>query len=311
MSDRLDIDDHPEGVVCLVMCYLGLPPGMMKTIQGAIIQAMWEDVKARQSADMARSDFGSMTTAFKNLHQLGILKIILDFLVNGGFTILGKTISATGVPAVAAIRNALLRKLAAVVSETALSNAFKLVSKLLLYAQIAEIAICAEYCTAITITKNMLFVARISIEAVTEVGSALQTVGNALGQMVGNTLALAFRTYRAHFDPTNQTLSTALTGIAAADIRAITLYLWAKFDTAPDTFLKQTQMTLKDFGVPDSLLASIGQDVHVAALAAMQLDVDLSGDYIGSLVPIELISLFRLFKVIQFKQEPSDLAAQP
>ena len=45
-------------------------------------------------------------------------------------------------------------------------------------------------------------------------------------------------------------MSTSLALTAKADIQAVLLFLWAKFDTDPNTFLKQVPWTLKDFKVP-------------------------------------------------------------
>jgi hypothetical protein len=148
------------------------------------------------------------------------------------------------------------------------------------------------------------------LEGIVETVSTLQAIGNAVGNAIGSALLYAFKAYRAHLDPSNMVLS-GLNTPGLMDVRALTLYLWAKFDTDPDTFVKQTGMTLSGFNVPQALLAALAQELRDGIKAKAQVDFELTAEYLGTLTPIDFVSLLRIFGLATYKRDPADIASDP
>ena len=152
MADS-DVDTRPEFVTCVVLCYLGITPALLRAMFDGYVSAIQQYCKSHGAAGTEDSDFEKSLKGFHKLTTIGQLKYVLEFLASGTLTVpvLDVAVDATELASVAALRSALLRRLAVVASESALGTAFKIVSKAAVIAQVAEVAAIVTYCAGVKV----------------------------------------------------------------------------------------------------------------------------------------------------------------
>jgi hypothetical protein len=290
----------PSFLVCLVLCYLGIPPGLWRTVVNQVLQAVSEEYKTRYGEQRGSAEFESWRAELTLWSAFNILKFVLVFLGEGKIG----PISLTNASALA-IRQRLLEWLAVRGVETAaVEAASQIIRKVAIFIELAWVAGCGAYCGATAVANALLEFGQSAISAISSFVSVLSQAGAAFGRAIARPILIA----RITMDPSNWDVSSLPTR-SAADMNAIGLAFRLAF--TPDSFLTYMARTLSSFNIAN-ILEELAQDINstLQRRGGFIAVVTFTPEFIGGLTPIQLVNILRDYGLLRFIASPEQLADQ-
>jgi hypothetical protein len=301
-SPRIEADD-PSFLVCMVLCYLGIPPSLWKTAVELFLRAVFEEYRVAYDQARAEAEFRSYREEFRLYTPFKVLKLILTFAVQGKVGL---------VPIRTAAARALQRRIMAFLlargaSAAAIATAEQVLRKVAIAIEAVFVAGCAIYCGGTAYVRALLEMTAAVSEGLSAVADILHGLGQAFADIVGRSLAVA----EATMDPANWDLS-ALPPRARGDVFALGLYLWARLDrTNADALLRHVGRPLATFTIPPALVGDIAQSMSQAATARTGFVIEFTPGLLRDLTPLTFVQLLHDWRLLRYRRDPEAIEVTP
>ena len=261
------IDVSSQGIaddnfkVCVVLCYLGLPPSLLKTGVELFVRAVAEQYRATYDLAKADKEFRCWKEEFRAYGVVKTIKHILSFAVRGKFSFIPVTKLA---PKTKILQEMLYRFLVKRVAKSAsLALAEQVLRKVTLVVELGFASACVAKCSAEAYARLLLQLGEYIGQGVVvglKIVEGLAGVAREVGVAV---FVHPLLTARASLDPYNWTLSDQLPDLTRGDIQAVALYVWTKVkDLKPDDFPQFMTTPLSVLKIPANLLQDMALGVE-------------------------------------------------
>lgn len=77
------VGQDPGLLLCFILCEIGVPPSLWRTITQQVLEACWEEYRDRHGALVAQARFRRLQLAFMSYSPLLTAKFVLSFVVQG------------------------------------------------------------------------------------------------------------------------------------------------------------------------------------------------------------------------------------
>jgi hypothetical protein len=290
----------PSFLICLVLCELGIPPSLWRTVVNAILSAVSLEYRERLGELRGSQQFEEWRAALTVMSTYNKIKLVVGFLGESRVGLL--VIEHAGAQAV---RRAILERLLAVgVRSAALEVASQILRRVAIAIEVAIALGCSAYCGATAVANSLLEFGTMVMDAVTSFLGLATQLGGALTQAIARPILLA----RASMDPANWNL-TALPQRSRVHMSVIGLAF--RLAATPDTFLASMGRPLNSYNLAQ-VLAELAQDINAALQARggfAQL-VTFTPAFLGGLTPLQLVDILRDYGLLSFLQDPGVLVDQ-
>ena len=293
-----DRSNDPQFLTCLILCYLGIPPNLWRTVLNYVLSASIREFRARLGELKGSEEFEKWRAGITVWSDFNKLKLILGFLGESRISVF----TIKNAAAVAIRRQALARLATAGVGEAALATASQIARKIAVFIEVAVAAGCATYCGATQLVNSILEFSEAAASALSSFVAITSRIAGTIGNIIAKPILIA----RAILTPTNWDLS-ALPARSRPHINVIGgAFL---LSSTPDTFLADVARPLSSFGL-GAILAELAEDVNTGMQQRggfAQL-VTFTPQVLARYTPIQLVNILKDYGLLKFIQSPEVLA---
>ncbi len=300
-----DAVDDPSFLLCLILCYLGIPPAIWKRAVELFLQAVWEEYRALYGERAARPRFRSYRDEFRTYSAFKVLKTILTFVVHGkiGF-----------IPVRAAAAVALRRQLEAFLVRSGatvakLAVAEQIARKVAIAVEAAFVAGCAVYCGGLAYARLMVEMSQVIAEGIVNAMRGLEIVGEIAGSLLTQIFVRPVLVARAMVNPMNWDLGPLPTR-TRAHLNVIGFVLWSNMGVNdPDQFLTNVSRPLNSYPIPD-VLREIAEDITTTLnrRGGFYALVQFTPELIGGMSLLTLVRTLQEWHLLRFRRSPEAIA---
>ncbi len=302
---RIDSRVDDEGfLLCLALCYLGLPPSLWRTITNYFLEAVSAEYREQYGEAKGSQEFQDFKIAFQSWSTFNKFKALITFLAGEG--VVGKL--ALKSVAAQLVRTKIVELLArAGVKSGAIAGASQIVRKFAIFLELAWIAGCGGYCGSMAYANAILTFSKV----VTDAAIAFLDVASALGQATNSLMVTIFVrplvVSKAMLDPSNWDTTPMGRGALVLSLLGNALWPKLKADNADD-FLANVMKPMSSFNFPPSAIDEIAKEMTNAFNARGGFQVTFTSVLILDLTPLTFVQLLRDWRLLRFKKDPEQLA---
>jgi hypothetical protein len=294
--------EDPNFLLCVALTYLGVPPGLWRTVVNAMLEALSAEYRACHGEARGAKEFEMWRRAFQTWDAFNKFKAIIAFL---GESRVGPLIVKSA--AARALRERALAALArAGISALRITGASQIIRKVNIYLELAWLTGCAGYCGGIAYVNAITDFSIIALQAVVDF---VQGVGQVMTSLVTTVIVRPVLVARAMMDPSNW--DTTPIGSDALALRLLGESLWSKLqpDDA-DAFLANLIKPMSEFGFPASALEVIATAMTntVNARGGIQAAVTFTPQVLLGLNAISFVQFLKEWGVLKFIRDPEQVA---
>jgi len=301
----IDVDD-PNVLVCLILCYLGIPTPAWKRLVGFMLRAVYEEYKAAYKQEEAEQKFKSYRQAFTAYSPINMIKSVLVFATEGKLAMMPVVKTAIGKKMQERLLEFLLARGATIAT---LGVAAQIAKKVTVAIELAIIAGCAAYCGGTALGKKIGEAVDTMVAGLAERLEAGAEIASSIGNAIATGLVTRpLYTARATVDPVNWDLG-AMGGRTRADIGVLGAFLWSQMETEQaEPFLRNVNRPLSSYPIPSELIRDIAGGMSAAVKGRTGWDVVFTPSLIRELSPITFVQMLKDYKLLTFKKDPSAIA---
>ncbi len=299
--------DDPNFLVCMGLCYLGLPPSILKTVVELFLRAAFETYRSAYGRVRAVPEFRGYRRKFLAYSLLRMLRHVLTFAVHGEIRGLGLEIPVKS-PAARALRERMLAFLAArITSGARLAVAEHILRKAMFAIELAVVAGCGMYCGGRALAGMIISATEAVASAVVATANLLSALGRIPQAILAGVFVRPLLVARATVDPDNWDLGP-LPRRARADVKVLGLYLWSSLKPDnPDDFVTNIGKPLSAYRIPPALIRDIARAM-TEAWSQRTLSIVFTPEVILQMTPLTFVHLLRDYKLLKFRQDPERIA---
>ncbi len=304
--------DDPNFLLCLILCYLGIPPAIWKSAVEIFLRAVWAEYQGTYDQEAAESNFRSYREEFRLYGAAKVIKLILTFAVQGKIGLIPiRTESARALQS--RITEFLIARGATLAG---LEVAEQIARKVAIAVEVAFVAGCAAYCGGVAYAHAIVDMTDAMVEGIAATVDIMNTFGQAVNAALTGIIVRPILIARATMDPYNWDLSPLPTR-TRGDISVIGLYLWSVLDPEHvNNFVTNVNRPLSVYQIPQSLIDAVAQSLSETASARTSYNIQFTRDLILGLTPLAFIQLLLDWNLMGFHRSPESiadeaLAAQP
>jgi hypothetical protein len=294
--------DDPNFLVCVALTYLGLPPGLWRTVVNAMLEALSAEYRSSHGEARGSKEFEAWKRVFQGWDAFNKFKAVIVFL---GESRVGPMILKNAVARAA--RERVLAVLArAGISALRITGASQIIRKVNVYLELAWLTGCAAYCGEMAAVNAII---DFSVTAAQAVADFVQGVSQVTQAIVTAVLVRPVLVARAKMDPSNW--DTTPIGSAALALRLLGGSLWSKLQPdSADAFLANLMKPISTFGFPASVIEEIATAMTntVNARGGVQSMVLITPDVLLGLSAIYFVQFLKDWGVLKFIREPETVA---
>jgi hypothetical protein len=301
VDDRVDDENF---LLCVALCYLGLPPSIWRTITNCFLEAVSAEYREQHGAEKGSQEFEEFKALFQTWSTFNKFKTLANFLAGEG--IVGKlALKSAGAVAVRARILELLVRLG--VKSGTIAGASQILRKVNIYLELAWLSGCAGYCGSMAYANAVLSFAAVVGEAL----SKYIDVANAAGQALQAGIAAAFFrpvvVSRAMLDPSNW--DTTPMGKDALMLTLLGNAVWPKLNAKdPEAFLANLIKPMSSFGFSPSVLSDVAAAMTRAYNARGGFQVTFTPTLIMDMTPIAFVQFLKDWRLLRFNKDPQQIA---
>lgn len=298
--------DDPNFLICLALTYIGLPPGIWRTLVNQMLRAVSEQYREQYGEERGTERFAEFSAGYSTWSLFNKVKAVLTFV--GESRIGPMTIRLARAQAV---RAAALRALERAGFRTAsVIAASQIIRKVSVYLELAWAAGCFLYCTA---EQYAIFIRDLSMAVISAVARTIQTISQIvgpIGEAVREAISQAIRVAQAKMDTTNWIYASEVPRRARRHFNMIVLSARLASDT--NTYLSYLGRPLNNYEGVAPLLLELAEDLNNAmqSRGGFSQLVTFTPDFLGGLTPLTLLDLMIDYRFIRFRRSPEELAAE-
>ncbi|GAC13042.1 eCIS core domain-containing protein [Aliiglaciecola lipolytica] len=303
------VGQDPGLLLCFILCEIGVPPSIWRTVTGMVLQAVWEEYKVRYSQAQANVAFRRFQLAFNAYSPIKVIQFILTFAVQGKIGL---------IPIRAAAATAIKRRLEAMLiargaTTAGLVAAEQIARKVVIVIEVAIAAGCGLYCGSMALGRAIVALTEAAAEGIVAFAEGLETAGEIMGSIVGGIATELFVrpifTSLAVADIYNWDLA-GMPGSTRADMLVMGWYLSSQLNGEDmDTLLTQIAKPINQY--PNDFQDLIFQTMAEIASERDELNeepLEFTPYSILRQSPIVFIRLLNEEGYLLFNQDPNDVA---
>ncbi|MCC9076843.1 hypothetical protein FKZ61_012065 [Litorilinea aerophila] len=293
----------PGFILSVVLCYLGIPPSLWKTVTEELLQAVWEEYRETYDEAAAQEKFRSYRRAFYAYSPFKILKLVLTFAVQGKIGIIPVRSEAAR-----RLQAQIMKRLMAYgATEAGIKAVEAVLRKALLIVELAFLGGCMLLAFAEKLGQAVLALIEgmvKGIEITMEFGRIMGGLGRGiLEQIFLQPLLVA----RATLDPANWQLSTVTPGLAR-DLQEFGRAIWQEIEGDDlDTLLAKQDLAIEDYPLDRALLQRVVDGIN-ADMAAWGSGQQLTLEEVSAMTPLALVRFLHSQKLLTFVAHPETIA---
>jgi hypothetical protein len=300
--------EDPNFLLCLILCYLGIPPSALKKLAELYLRAVWEEYRGTYDQARAEREFRSYREEFRFYTPFQIIQLILTFAVQGRVGVFTTPFRSAGAQALRTLITESLTRVAATVG--GLEVVEQIVRKTVWAVEAAFAAGCAAYCGGIA-------AANVIIEAVTAISQGIDETGDVLGRVAHGALVGLFvrpvLVVWATVDPVNWDLEALPSGVPRNDIAVLGTHLWSQLEPDnPDRFLANISRPLSSYSIPSSLLQGIATNLTnvVNRRGGFNESVVFTPQLLQQMTPLMFVEFLKDWRLLRHRRDPELIADQ-
>jgi hypothetical protein len=296
--------EDPNFLLCLILCYLGIPPAIWKSAVELFLRAVWEEYRGTYDQARAEREFRSYREEFRLYTPFKTVKLILTFAVQGKIGPI--LIRTAGARALQARITAYLIERGATAAGLAVAE--QIVRKIALAVEAAFVAGCAAYCGGIAYANAIIETGTAIIQGIAETADVLGRVAH--GALVGLFLRPVL-VARATVDPVNWDLEALPSGVPRNDIAVLGTYLWWNLEPDnPDRFLANISRPLSSYPIPSSLLQGIATTLTnvVNRRGGFNQSMVFTPQLLQQMTPLMFVEFLKDWRLLQHRRDPGLIA---
>jgi len=299
--------DDPNVLVCLILCYLGIPTPVWKRLVGTILKVVWEEYRAAHTQEEAEKKFQAYQMMFKAYSPINLIKTVLVFAVEGKIAHLPVIKTAIGKRLQTQLVEFMIAKGATMAT---IGAAEQIARKVTLAIELAIIAGCAAMCGGEAGGKKLAEWIDSTVAGIAEGIQTASEIASSFGNAIATELVTRpLYTAKAMVDPTNWVFSDNVLDQTRIDIRVLGLYLWSKMEVEqPEAFVRNVNRPLSSYSIPSSIINAIASGTSSAYLLSSGGPLVFKPELINGLSPLTFVQLLKDKKLLTFKQSPEAIA---
>lgn len=297
------VDDRVEDenfLLCVVLCYIGLPPGIWRTIVNHFLEAVSVEYREQHGPVEGQKQFDGFKSDFKTWSTFNKFKAIICFLDGEG--VIGRL--ALKSAAASALRLKCIEFIVKCgVRRATVASASAIIRRVSLYLELAWISGCAAYCGGINFVNQMTTFSAVVSKAVTE----FIDLASAAQQVVVSAFIRPLIIARAMLDPSNW--DTTPMGKDALMLTLLGNALWPKLQASDgEAFLTNLTKPLSSFGLAPNVFTDVASAMTRAFNARGGFQVTFTAAMIQQLTPISFVQLLKDWRLLRFTKDPQQIA---
>ncbi|MBD3922422.1 DUF4157 domain-containing protein [Paenibacillus sp. PR3] len=304
---KADEIDDPNVLVCLILCYLGIPTASWKQMVSIVIRAIWEECQAAYKPEEAEQKYKGYKAELRTFSAIKMIKLVLGFAVEGKIAMIPIIKTAAGKKLQERLVELLLARGATMAS---LGVASQIARKVVLAVELAFVAGCTAYCGGTALGKK---IAETVDSMVAGFAEGMETASEIAGSF-GNAIATGLitrpiYTAKATVDPGNWKLSSAMAGRTRADIGVLGAFLWSQMEVEQaEPFLRNVNRSLSSYSIPPEIIRDIAGGMSKAVKDSTGWDVVFTPSLISELSPLTFVQMLKDYKLMDYKKDPAAIA---
>ncbi len=304
-TDDARLDD-PNFLICLALTYVGLPPGLWRTLVNQMLRAVSEQYREQYGEERGAERFAEFSAAYSTWSLFNKVKAVLTFVGEsriGPITIRLAQAQAVRAAALRALERAGIRTASMVAAS-------QIIRKVSVYLELAWAAGSFLYCTA---EQYAVLVRDLSMMMIGAIVSTIQTISQmagSIGAAIRETISQVIRVAQAKMNIANWIYAPEVPQRARRHLNAIALS--ARLARDIDTYLSYLGRPLNNYEAAALLLPELAEDLNSAmrSRGGFSQLITFTPDFLGGLSPQTLLDLMIDYRFIRFRRSPEELAAE-
>ncbi len=293
--------EDPNYLLCLALCYIGLPPDLWKVIVSNIFQAVFEEYKFQYGEIKGSDAYEEARYFFASWGLFTKLKFIVCFL---GESMIGPiTINSTKAQALRTSLLSILKK--AGIREATFITASQIIRKVAFAIEIAWVSGCALYCGASELAKAIIIFSKQMSDAVIQIAKTGRQIAKVGKKALTNLISFPVLVAYYKMDPLNWDLSA----FPERSRRHLSIIGHAfRLVFSADDFITHMTRPLKTYKIND-IITDLSIDINALLnKKGYNQTIKFTPTFIGELKPIEFINILKDYNLISFYKSPESLA---
>ena len=292
--------DDPNFLLCVALCYIGLPPGLWRTVVNEVLEAVSSEYRETRGEVRGSQEFEQWRAEFQTWSAFNKFKLVIGFL---GESRIGPIVVRAA--AAQAIRERALAFVArAGIRSGSLAVASQIIRKVAIFLELAWAAGCASYCGGIAYANAIIDFSTSAVSAIASFTRLAGQVGSGiLTQLIARPVLIA----RATMDPSNW--DTSVMPSASLVLSLLGNSLWSQLQTNDsNTFLANIARPMSSFRIPRSVIEEIATQMTNAVSARGGFQVTFTPELILGLTPLTFVQLLKDWRLLRFTRDPEQIA---
>ena len=177
--------DDPNFLVCLILCYLGIPPAIWKTAIELFLRAVWEEYQATYDREQAEKNFYSFRLDFQLYSTFKAMQTVLTFAIQGKIGLIPIRAAAAKKLQERIIQHLLAKG----ASMAALGVVEQVARKVVIAVEVVFAAGCGIYCGSIAYAQTMVELTEYMALGIAATVDILETFGAVVGAALTSIIA--------------------------------------------------------------------------------------------------------------------------
>jgi hypothetical protein len=297
--------EDPGFLLCMTLCYLGVPTPVWKRAVDLLMRAAWEEYGARYAdRNRALEEFRSFKAGVRAYGTLNLLRLVLTFAVEGKIAL---------VPIRTAGARALQQRLRTFlitrgVSMASMATGLQMLRKGTVVIELAWTAGCGAYCGSMAYARTIMEATDALARGVVAGVRTVEAVGGAIHGFAELVFLRPVYVARATLDPLNWDLG-AMPARDAEQLTVLGLYLWREMQPDdPDRLMENLNRRLGSFPIPPEMIRDIARAIEGAMNARGSLQRSVPPELLWKLSVIGFVHFLRDWGVLRFRRDPQEVA---
>lgn len=297
---------EPGLVVCTVLCYLGVPPSILKTGIELVVRAVSEQYAEAYGVAEGQKQFRAWKKKFLPFSAVKGLKVIFEFSALGKISIVPITrLYPKATVLQKQLQDYLIRKGAKLGAQKAVAQVLR---KVVLVTELAFAGGCLAKCTAETYARMLLLTTKIMADGIGVALDLIEGIGRIANEFGVAVFVRPLMVARATFDQSNWIIS-GLPDQLARDLNFTFGFLWMTKikDMNPDQLLEFLGRSMLGAGVPKTLLDEIVRGLaeakppqHGFAIIFFPPEILQAENRRQKMATIQSIQALKIYEFIQY-----------
>lgn len=303
-----EVAQDPSLLLCFILCEIGVPPAIWRTVTGLMLKAVWEEYRETYGELQGQTKFRAYQLAFKAYSPIRAIKHVLTFIVQGKISFV--PIRTAGATALRKQMEAMLIKRGA--TAAGIIAAEQIARKVVIVIEAAIAAGCLTYCSLASAIKKVEELTVEFAEGLVAGVQALETAGEIIGGLgaafADAVLVRPMLTAMASLDSFNWKLGELPSTLAKQDMLVLGQYWSSQLKGKEgDALISALSKPVSSHPAAAEVLRSVVREIS-AEREALDLDpLPATEDEFVEAKPFQVVAILVEYGHLDYVVDPSDI----